>query len=451
MREGLTTVLSVKLADPKFSSQTKEKLVSSEVRPVVEGLVAERLGSWLEEHPSEAKVITIKILEAATAREAARKARELTRRKGALDISNLPGKLADCQERDPAKCELFIVEGDSAGGSAKQGRDRRSQAVLPLRGKILNVERARIDKILSSNEIGTLITAIGAGVGHDDFDVDKARYHRIIIMTDADVDGAHIRTLLLTFFYRQMPELIEKGYLYVAQPPLYRVKRGTSEVYLKDELQFEKYLIDAGLEGKVLVLSDRTKKERAQRAGADLVELVDKARRVRGLLRAITRRYDQTVVEQAAILGALDSEILENAELAGETARFLARRLDGLAGPEERGWSGEATADGGLKINRELRGVPSVYMIDGQLMRSAEARKLNELSDELQSVYEYPPRLVGKDAEIEVQSPTELLACGSRARPQGDRRPALQGARRNEPWPALGNDARPGGTRPVAG
>jgi len=409
VREGLTAVLSVKLADPKFSSQTKDKLVSSEVRPMVEGLVAERLGAWLEEHPSEAKLIAIKVIEAATAREAARKARDLTRRKGVLDISNLPGKLADCQERDPSKCELFLVEGDSAGGSAKQGRNRRFQAVLPLRGKILNVERSRIDKILSSNEIGTLITAIGAGIGRDDFNVDKVRYHRIIIMTDADVDGAHIRTLLLTFFYRQMPDLIEKGYLYVAQPPLYRVKRGTSEVYLKDEQEFEKYLIGAGLAGMVLVLPDRTKKERAQRAGADLTELVDKARRVRGLLQAIARRYDQTVVEQAAILGALNSEILQNVELAGETARFLARRLDGLAGPDERGWSGEATADGGLKLDRELRGVPSVHMIDGQLIRSAEAHKLSALSDELQAVYQYPPRLVGKDVEIEVQSPTELL------------------------------------------
>ena len=406
VREGLTAVLALKLQDPKFSAQTKDKLVSSEVRPAVESVIGEHLGAWFEEHPNEARIIFAKVVEAAAAREAARKARELTRRKGVLDISNLPGKLADCQERDPAKCELFIVEGDSAGGSAKQGRNRRFQAVLPLRGKILNVERARLDKILSSTEIGTLITALGAGVGRDDFDIAKIRYHRIIIMTDADVDGAHIRTLLLTFFFRQMPEIIEQGYLYVAQPPLFKVKRASSEVYLKDENGLDGYLIDTGLKDAVLVLGDKAESERA---GEDLRSLLNNARRVRQILQSIARRYNQAVVEQAAILGALNPDILGDVDRAGEVARFLARRLDGLAPEEERGWSGEPTGDGGLKLIRELRGVKEVHVIDGQLIRSAEARRLDDMAAELQAVYERPATLRRKDATFKIHAPTQLL------------------------------------------
>ncbi|MBX3455122.1 DNA topoisomerase (ATP-hydrolyzing) subunit B [Ferrovibrio sp.] len=403
-REGLTCVLSVKVPDPKFSSQTKDKLVSSEVRPAVENLVNEQLASWFEEHPQDARTIIGKVVEAAAAREAARKARELTRRKGALDISSLPGKLADCQERDPAKSELFLVEGDSAGGSAKQGRHRANQAVLPLRGKILNVERARFDKMLSSAEIGTLITALGTGIGHEDFSLAKLRYHKIIIMTDADVDGAHIRTLLLTFFYRQMRPLIEAGHLYIAQPPLYKVKRGQAERYLKDEPALENYLINEGIEAAVLHLHDG-----GQVAGADLRRLVDNARQARGLLTSIGKRYNAGVVEQAAILGLLRPDMLDHADSSVPAAAALAQRLNDLAPPLERGWECVAPGDGSLVAKRSLRGYSASYVLDAQLFRSAEARKLNELSEELRLVYLAPGKLKRKDEAQDVRGPVDLL------------------------------------------
>ncbi|MSP21190.1 MAG: DNA topoisomerase (ATP-hydrolyzing) subunit B [Alphaproteobacteria bacterium] len=402
-REGLTCVLSVKMPDPKFSSQTKDKLVSSEARVVVEAFVADKLSEWFDTHPNEGRAIINKIFEAAAAREAARKARELTRRKGALDVSNLPGKLADCQERDPAHAEIILVEGDSAGGTAKQGRDRRIQAVLPLRGKILNVERARFDKMISSQEIGTLITALGTGIG-EEFDIAKARYHRIIIATDADVDGAHIRTLLLTFFYRQMPKLIENGYIYIAQAPLYKATRGKSEVYLKDDRAMERYLIDTGLDDAVLKVHGG-----GERSGPDLRELVEHALVVRRLLKGVAQRYRVSVVEQTAIAGALKPGVLEDAEKAKGAAVYVARRLDLLATEYERGWTGQPTADGGLQFTRTVRGVTEIELIDGRLMRSAEARKLDEQAAELQATYLMPALLKRKGEERTVLSPTQLL------------------------------------------
>ncbi|MET3559540.1 DNA gyrase subunit B [Bartonella japonica] len=403
-REGLTAILSVKVPDPKFSSQTKDKLVSSEVRPIVENLVNEGLSAWLEEHPNEAKLLISKVVEAATAREAARKARELTRRKGALDITSLPGKLADCQERDPAKSEIFIVEGDSAGGSAKSGRSRQNQAILPLRGKILNVERARFDRMLSSDMIGTLITALGTSIGKDEFSPDKLRYHKIIIMTDADVDGAHIRTLLLTFFFRQMPELIERGHLYIAQPPLYKVTRGKSSQYIKNEAAFEEFLIDAGLEETRLELSTGE-----IRAGADLRQLTEDARMLRQLLNGLHTRYDRTVVEQAAIAGIFNSEALSTQEKAQETAEKVASRLDLIADDIERGWNGQYTSDGSLRFERILRGVKDVITLDAGLINSVDARQIDRISKSFIEIYSPPPLLHRKDKSERIFGPMSLL------------------------------------------
>jgi DNA gyrase subunit B len=401
-REGLTAVLSVKVPDPKFSSQTKDKLVSSEVRPVVENVLNEALAAWFEEHPAEAKVIVGKVIQAAAAREAARKARELTR-KSPLSISSLPGKLADCQEKDPAKSELFIVEGDSAGGSAKQGRNREFQAVLPLRGKILNVERVRPDKMLSSEQIGTLITALGTGIS-DDFSADKLRYHKIIVMTDADVDGAHIRTLLLTFFYRQMRELIDRGHLYIAQPPLYKVTRGKSEQYLKDERALEDYLISTGLDDCVFKPASGS-----ERAGRDLLSLVEDARIIRGILHNLHSRYKREVVEQAAIAGVLNPQITADVNTANAAADYIARRLDALADEVERGWTGRFTEGEGFFFERTVRGVKDVAVIDDGLLGSADARKLDDYAAKLQEAYPKPGLLRRKDTETPIHGPVSLF------------------------------------------
>lgn len=395
MREGLTVVLSVKVPDPKFSSQTKDKLVSSEVRPVVEGVVGDKLEQWLEEHPSEARLVIGKVVEAAAAREAARKARELTRRKGALDMASLPGKLADCQSKDPADSEVFIVEGDSAGGSAKQGRDRAHQAILPLRGKILNVERARFDKMLSSAEIGTIVTALGTGIGRDDFNADKCRYHKIIFMTDADVDGAHIRTLLMTFFFRQMPELIERGYVYIAQPPLYRAKRGNSETYLKDDAAMEEYLIQAGTDGAVLQMADGT-----QIAGADLVARVEQARIARNLIMTMSHRVPYRIVAQMAIMGMFGGNKVYDDSFV--------KRLDAMEPEYERGWHCEYNDKNEFIFTRTLRGVTETHVVDETIMNCAEARQLAKMAAELQEFYAQSSVLKIKDEEFAIHGPVGL-------------------------------------------
>ncbi|MGE5535777.1 MAG: DNA topoisomerase (ATP-hydrolyzing) subunit B, partial [Acidobacteriota bacterium] len=415
-REGLTAVLSVKVPDPKFSSQTKDKLVSSEVRPVVENVINQALQDWFEIHPAEARNIVGKVVEAAAAREAARKARELTRRKGALDVSSLPGKLADCQERDPAKSELFIVEGDSAGGSAKQGRNREFQAVLPLRGKILNVERARFDKMLSSQEIGTLITALGTGIGREEFNPDKLRYHKIIIMTDADVDGAHIRTLLLTFFFRQMPALIERGHIYIAQPPLYKVTRGKSEQYLKDERALEDYLIATGIEEAVLRLASGE-----ERAGADLRKMVEDARAIRNILNGLHSRYNRKVIEQAAIAGVLNPQVTGDEAKAAVAAGYIAKRLDALEEETDRGWAGTFD-EAGFHFERTVRGVKEVAIIDQALLGSTDARKLDEFAPMLQQVFPRPtpPAMLRRKDEIEpIHGPVGLFEALTQAGRKG--------------------------------
>ena len=401
-REGLTCVLSVKVPDPKFSSQTKDKLVSSEVRPAVESLVNEKLSEWFEENPNEAKIIVGKIIEAALAREAARKARELTRRKTAMDINFLASKLKDCSEKDPSKTEVFLVEGDSAGGSAQTGRDRRTQAILPLRGKILNVERARFDRMLASQEIGNLVMALGTGIGRDEFNLSKLRYHKIVIMTDADVDGAHIRTLLLTFFYRQMPQLIEAGHLFIAQPPLYKVSRGKSEVYLKDQASLEDYLVQQGVDGAVLRLGAG-----AEIAGQDLVRVVDEARQLKRVLDAFPTRYPRHILEQAAIAGAFIPGAVD-ANLQG-IADKVAERLNLIALEYERGWSGRITQDHGIRLSRILRGVEEMRTLDGPMLRSGEARRTGTLTESLQEVYGSPASLGRKDRTQMIFGPLDLL------------------------------------------
>ena len=405
MREGLSCVLSVKVPDPKFSSQTKDKLVSSEVRPVVESVVGDKLKEWLDEHPNEARIIVGKIVEAATAREAARKARELTRRKGVLDIASLPGKLADCQEKDPALSEVFIVEGDSAGGSAKQGRHRRNQAIMPLRGKILNVERARFDKMLNSAEIGTIITALGTGIGRDDFNADKCRYHKIIIMADADVDGSHIRTLLLTFFYRQMPELIERGYVYIAQPPLYKVKKGNSILYIKNEHDMEDYLIRGGCDDAALVLASGE-----QIMAQDLIDLVEKNRKARSLIGTLSKNIPEKIIEQMAICGLFDKEVINDKNKLSKELSTLADRLNMLEAEYDRGWSVELQEDGSLLFARTLRGVTEKHTVGAVVFDSPEAQLLHEMQDLLKSNFANISTLISKQGlEKKITGPVSFV------------------------------------------
>ena len=405
-REGLTAVLSVKVPDPKFSSQTKDKLVSSEVRPVVESLVNEALSTWLEEHPAGGKAVVEKVIQAAAAREAARKARDITR-KSNLSVTSLPGKLADCQERDPAKSEIFIVEGDSAGGSAKSGRSRQNQAILPLRGKILNVERVRFDRMISSDQVGTLITALGTSIGKDEthgFNPDKLRYHKIIIMTDADVDGAHIRTLLLTFFFRQMPELIERGHIYIAQPPLYKVSRGKSSQYIKNEAAFEDFLIETGLEEATLEMASGE-----VRAGPDLRSVVEDARTMRQLLGGLHTRYDRRVVEQAAIAGLFNPDASKDNATAQQSADIVAKRLDMISEETERGWTAHVTEDGGYRFERMVRGVKDIAILDMALLGSADARQIDRVAARLSEVFAEPPVLRRKDKADTLSGPVALL------------------------------------------
>ena len=403
MREGLTAIVSVKLPDPKFSSQTKDKLVSSEVRQPLESLMADKLAEWLEENPAVARQIIQKVIDAAAAREAAKKARELTRRKGVMDIASLPGKLADCQERDPAKSELFLVEGDSAGGSAKQGRDRHFQAILPLRGKILNVERARFDRMLGSREIGTLIQAMGTGIGRDDFNVEKLRYHKIVIMTDADVDGAHIRTLLLTFFYRQMPEIIANGHLYIAQPPLYKATKGRSEVYLKDDNALDQYLVDAGVGGTVLEGAG------GQRMGEDLRELVEHARRMRTLMRYVPRRYSADIIEVLALGGGLDPNA--SRDQRAQSLTTVVTRLD--AADTEARWSARVTDDGGYHFERRWRGVTDHHIVEANFLVSAEARKLHALAIEQAPSYLLPSKLISSRTSAAAEAEAAAAAAAT--------------------------------------
>jgi len=409
MREGLTAIVSVKLPDPKFSSQTKDKLVSSEVRQPLESLMADKLAEWLEENPAHARTIVQKIIDAAAAREAARKAREASR-KSVMGIASLPGKLHDCSERDPAKSEMFLVEGDSAGGSAKQGRDSKFQAILPLRGKILNVERARFDRMLSSREIGTIIQALGTGIGREEFNLEKLRYHKIVIMTDADVDGAHIRTLLLTFFYRQMPELIEAGHLMIAQPPLYKVSRGRSEVYLKDDAALDEYLVEAGLDGLVLETAE------GPRSAADLKSLIDHSRRVRTLMRYAPRKYDSGLLEALAINGALKPNL--NTHGREQAIAKVAEWLGAI--DEEATWSGEATEEGGYLLRHLWRGVTDAYLIEKTFLASAEARKISLLVAEQADVYGKPSllRTVKKGAAVtEEQKPEPIEGADTEDQP----------------------------------